>query len=87
LSIFKIQYKTVFSKYFFFKTQKFYTFIFVEDHVVKYVIIYYYYYYRAGQKTGPFLIDDNFAAVNGRKACDRPQCQKFANFIYKFIGV
>jgi len=25
--------------------------------------------YRLGQKQ-PFLIDDNFAAVNGRKACD-----------------
>ena len=22
------------------------------------------------KKTGPFLIDDNFAALNGRKACD-----------------
>jgi len=33
-------------------------------------------YYRVGQKKpGPFLIDDNFATVNGRK---RMICQKFA---------
>ena len=29
------------------------------------------------KKTGPFLIGDNFAAVNGRKACDMSKVCKF----------
>jgi len=45
-----------------------------------YLYYYFYYYrlqYRVGQKIGLFLGVDNFATVNGRKACNISKAAEF----------